>query len=446
MTMVRFLSQRETYSPIGVDLGRRGVRLVQLARQRIGRSFGPWRLFRTFCWDWSPEATPERPDGGDARLTAALRTAAGVRELANRLQRFHRQNAFHGRDVVVGLSSPEVELHALELPFGSDAEMTDELRQAAHWEVERLMSFAQGTAASDFWMLPSADGGHGRRGKAESTGQPSAIGVVTEQAVVDAVWNLSRAAGLFCRRLDAGPCALSRCGVWLRSQGPGAAGRTSAAPAREIWGVLDLGDHQIRLILCVRDVPVLVRGFDTGGARWTRRLCESLGLSFSAAEIHLRDYGVQTPPRGRADEHPPGGSTRPAAAPVAHLGGIIRNILRDELEALAGETERSYRYALQCYPDHQGSELILVGAGAELPGLDAFLRERLGIPVQSAAHYGRPPSPESAGGQPAPGGGRAEPGRYPLGRLCEAIGLAIPPGVAPPGSVAPLPAVVAGRE
>ncbi len=447
--MVKLLGQRGSYSPIGMDIGRRGVRLVQLVRgpsRARDRGAGDWRVFKAFCWDWSsgreggarggppPEPAPIEPRGS---MAAALRSEERVLELAERIKRFLRQNEFRGREVVAGLSSPEVELHALELPAQDESGSAEGLRQAAHWEIERLMSYAPGTVASDFWLLPAADRGPMGRTKSEpagprNPGQPTAIGVAAEKAVISGVWKMCRAAGVVCRRLDAGLCGLARCGAWLRrgvAVEDGLSSSDDEAATREIWGLLDLGDHQIRLALCVRDVPVLVRGFDTGGSRWIRRISEALGLSASAAEIHLRDHGIQPLRRGHAGEEErgvrgddPGGP----GAPSAHLGGIIRNILREELDTLCAEIERSYRYALQCYPDHRVSELILMGGGSELRDLDGYLKERLGIAVHAAVKRGRPAATDSGGAGTFLTAAEAAAGRYSLGALCGAIGLALP--------------------
>lgn len=453
--MRRFWGKRSRFSPIGIDLGRRGVRVVQLARfprQTGGGLAGEWQLFKAFCWDWSPGRDSEASGGSEGVSDGrgapgppqALRSEDEGREVGARIRRVLRQNEFRGKEVIVGLSSPEVELHALELPVQGDSGTDANLRQAVQWEIERLMSLAQGQVESDFWLLPASGGSRGRRAQPERTGdqhpgQPTAIGVVADKAVVSGVWKMCEAGGVVCRRLDAGACALSRFGAWLRSL-PEAAGRrdedgeTDELGAREVWGLLDLGYTQVRLAICVDDLPVLVRCFDTGGNQWINRIADSLGLSTTAAEIHLRDHGIQSPARRGPDDGGRGVRGDDHGAPSDHLGGIIRNILREELESLCGEIERSYRYALQCYPQHRVSELLLVGGAAELRNLDEYLKGRLGIEVASVAKRlegtvmgaGRDVGlGHVAYGTPfMPSGGKE---RYSLGALACAIGLAILP-------------------
>ncbi|MFH0982685.1 MAG: hypothetical protein V2A79_14265 [Planctomycetota bacterium] len=456
--MLTGFRHRSTFSPIGMDLGRRGIRLVQLVRQgtaprKACGSGEPWKLFKAFYWDGGAGRGPSGAGGGkgvtpdngepvnDHAVTAALRSADGCYELGEQIKRALRQNEFREKDLVIGLSSPEVELHALELPVPGQADADEGVRQAARWEIERLMTFAQGTVSTDFWLLPMANSAQARRAKTEHGGpqnpeQPTAIGVAAEMAVVSGVWRMCQAAGVVCRRLDVGLCALSRFGAWLRGWPDDRAGRTGTADestAPEIWGLLDMGDHQARLAVCLGDVPVLVRGFDAGGQRWIRCVSETLGLSFAAAEIHLRDHGIQAPVRGGTDQGGRGVRCDDRDVPSAQLGGIIRGILREDLDALCGEIEQSYRYALQCYPGHRVAELMLVGGGAELRGLDEYLKARLGIEVCSAARRWEATglaTAEAASvrqrdlGAPFPGKGAG--GRRLFGELACAVGLAIP--------------------
>jgi Tfp pilus assembly PilM family ATPase len=335
------------------------------------------------------------------------------------------------------------------------------LRQAAHWEIERLTGLPQGEVESDFWVLPMPRGTRApgsRQGEKpvphekavaheepvsrpqEQPGQPTAIGVATEKRTVSGVWTTCEAAGVACRALDTGLCALSRFGSWLRSLpraegAPDDAGDAGEAP--EIWGLLDLGHSQVRLIICTGNVPVLVRCFDTGGHQWIARISDSLGLSVAAAEVHLRDHGISAAgvtSRGRSDsegrgvrqDDTPSGAARDVV-PSAHLGSIIRNILREELDVLCAEIERSYRYALQCYPQHRASELILVGGGAGMRNLGEYLRSHLGIEVHSAAQRldGTVMAAGTGAGTPIMRAGAG--GRYSVGVLACAIGLAIPP-------------------
>lgn len=386
--MFRLLTQRKTYSPIGLDIGRCGVRAAQVLWR--GPRKREYAGVCTASCEWPAGSRVRSQDGG---LSHLLQQEPDRRELAERIRRLLRLNEFRGRAAVVGLSSPEVELHALELPPAQCGVSSKSLREAAHWELERLMSFEKGAVETDYWSLP-----------ASKSAPITALGVAARKCDVEAVTRLCLDAGLDCHRVDAGVCGLARFAASVR---PAAAPGSSS----DLWGVLDLGHRQSRLALCIEATPVVVRTFDTGCAKWITMLAEVLELTPAAAEIHLRDHGIQPFGRGlRADD---------PAAPSAQLGGIIRNILRPELDALCDEIERTYRYALQCYPDRQSSELILAGGGSEVKNLGQHLHEKLGIQVSTPSQHWAildPAADRSAGT------------RHALGTLSCAVGLALPTG------------------
>ncbi len=71
---------------------------------------------------------------------------------------------------------------------------------------------------------------------------------------------------------------------------------------------------------------------------------------------------------------------------------MILGILRDDLQRLCLEMERSYEYVLQCFPAHTPGDLIMVGGGALLKGLSGYLAGRLGIEVMPVSQC---PAPET---------------------------------------------------
>jgi Tfp pilus assembly PilM family ATPase len=199
--------------------------------------------------------------------------------------------------------------------------------------------------------------------------------------------------------------------------------------------VLDLGERQTRLVLCLGNVPVLARTAGTGGLAWTERIGRELQISPKAAEVHKREHGIALTGRGVRQSSPAaveevsgtpklaGPATDPdprldhsprrehaasrdlkgesassapeahASAPRAQLSSLLLGCLRSELTAIAAEVKRSYEYVLSCYqsPGSEGkrspADLILVGGGAAMRNLPEFLRFALGIPVRRASDY-----------------------------------------------------------
>jgi len=319
--------------PIGIDIGETGVRAVQLLRAE-----NRYETVRVAQSDWpAVECAREKP----------------AQNVAEHIRRCMAQAEFRGRSVVTAVNTPDLEFHTLELPQAK----ASEIEQVVRWEVERLTT-ARGEQEIRHWRLPFT-----------KAAAPSAIGVATPRAVALDLHATCRSAGLVCEGVDAAATALCRFGRALNDWS-----------ADIVWGMLDLGYRETRLVLCVDDVPVLVRQAGRGGHYWTERIAESLQTSTKTAEVQKRDHGLAPPARE-------GSSAEECAARSSNLGSILLGILRSDLNDLASEVKRSYEYVLSCYPQRHVGGLVLTGGGAAMRNLPEFLGETLGIPVKRASAF-----------------------------------------------------------
>ena len=249
------IHRRTSVSPVGLDIGQTGARAAQLQR-----TDNKWQLSNAIHWRVRREEDRNR----------------GILAIEDRLRRSIKQKDFIGRRLVVGLSQPDVELHALELPEKGQREVDQQIDKAARWEIERLSRFPEGMAETACWQFPK---GRGTR--------TTAIGVAAATQTINDVWSACRRSGAECQRVDVSACALSRVGVLLRPP-----------QADEVWGVLDLGARQSRLIICVDQLPVAARSIEDGGDRWTQRISEAIRVSLDSAELHKCDHGIHATGRG----------------------------------------------------------------------------------------------------------------------------------------------------
>ena len=109
----------------------------------------------------------------------------------------------------------------------------------------------------------------------------------------------------------------------------------------------------------------------------TRRIAGELGVDEATADRYKRHFGVAAPE----------GSYRPMAALTSdvdeeRMACILLGVLQPILKGMAGEIEKSFRYAMALYPDRPLSGLILTGGSANLDGLADVLGRMLGIRVQ----------------------------------------------------------------
>ncbi|MGB2984561.1 MAG: pilus assembly protein PilM [Phycisphaerae bacterium] len=344
--MVLLMRRRRTRTQIGLDVGGKGVRAVQLTRVGDRYSVSSAALSERTVDDLSESERADR--------------------LGRRIQGCVRQEQFHGRHVAAMLNPPAVEFHALDLPPAVLKDANADATQVVRWEVGRLMNEPLDAVETRHWALPVTP-----------VPAPNAIGVATRHDSITQMIEACGHAGLVCRSVDTGATALSRLGKLLNAWG-----------CDQVWGVLDVGCHHARLVLCVGDVPVLVRHAGSGGHIWTERIADSLQVSVKTAEVHKRDHGIAM--TGRGVRHPNADrleSRSHTIAPSRELASILLGVVRGELKDLASEVKRSYEYVLSCYPNRHAADLVLVGGGAVMRNLPEFLSSALGIKVRRASDY-----------------------------------------------------------
>ena len=246
-------TSRNNKTPIGVDLGIGGMRAVQLVRTAATYDVAAVAL-RTF------------PRTGQGTSTPAPET---IRALL-------QQGSFHGKRVITALDLPALAYHALELPAALVADPDRDVDEVVRLEVGRLAEGPTDALHTSYWRLPPTQ-----------VSAPNTIGVALRRESVLELLNTCGRAGLNCVCVDSAATALCRFGALLRAWQPD-----------ELWGLLDLGGRETRLMLCLDDVPVLVRGAGSGGAAWTERIRDGLQVSSGAAEVHKCEHGIALTSRG----------------------------------------------------------------------------------------------------------------------------------------------------
>ncbi len=378
--MISLLKAPRKLTPIGLDIGANGVRAVQLMRTGDRAHAGSAR----FVVAASASTDRER---ASTDLDGALPTRE---ELARLLRRSLAMGPFRGRRTCAILNPPALEFHTLELPVavlgGGHSPAVAESRETAEMARQEVARLSDGSGdggqvdvadgESGHWVLPPT-----------SAPAPNAIGVTTDRQSVAQTLGACTDAGIVCTCVDAGAAALARLGAIL-----------NAWSTDQVWCVLDVGHTETRLVLCVDEVPVLVRRAGSGARAWTERIAETLQLSVASAEVHKCEHGIAFPKRGVSDavrgvRAPEVGTTRGLdRTPRSDVASILFGALRKELKDLASQIKRSYEYALSCYPRRQAAGLVLVGGGAVMRHLPEFLNDALGIPVRRASEYLDEPS------------------------------------------------------
>jgi Tfp pilus assembly PilM family ATPase len=353
---------------IGIDVGSRHVRAVQVAR--AGTAGGRPRVVAAY-------ARP-RPAAGPV-------TAAEAAAVADAL----RVAGFLGARVAIAAAPGDTMIGPLELPPRSSGAPLDQL---ARMELARNFRCSPDAFELAWWELPS--GARGGRGT-------QALGVGVPHAAADAQLDAWEVAGFAADVLDAAPAALARaCEPALAAAG--------------ITALLDLGWGPASLTLVYRGVITFSRRLPEGAvAPLHEALCKRLAVEPDVAEFLLAEFGLRDAAAGPTAHHGVVGRDDPDGGDGAGAGedadGPVelpeegRRLVVGFADALVRELSLSFSYATHQYPDAAVGKLLLVGGGAGIGGLADRLATALGV--------------ETAAGAPA-ALGRVRPG--PARRLCVA--------------------------
>jgi type IV pilus assembly protein PilM len=308
-------------SPIGLDVGSRQVKAVQLLR-----SGSAWRLQAMAS---IPRSAPG-PVGADE-----------AKRIADVLDR----QGFRSREIVLAVPSETLLATNLELPLRTP-EMPFE--QIAREEFARALKHDSHSFEFACWDLPAP-------ARAAKATHVMAVGCATAQS--EPVLESFAAARLSVVAVDVEACALARaCAPLL-------------APPEQITAILDIGWQSARLSILHQATISYWRCLTGMGMEALHKsLAQQLDVPGEVVEHILQNGNALS---RAADDDGPGNHARRAV--LAHA------------DALIGEITTSLSYAAHQYPDAAVSRVLMVGGGAEMQGLSDYFAAQLGMDVKLAA-------------------------------------------------------------
>ncbi len=273
---------------------------------------------------------------------------ADSRSLGERLLEMLQAHKLPTDAVVCAVPSDRLTRRRLEFPFRDRRR----LEQAVPLAVEDELPFETDDYLID-WELLGGD-----RQRAE------VLAAVVGRSAVGELISLTAEAGVAPRIIEAEGPLLGALAGWLELSGAQA--------------LIDLGHRKTTVCVCSDGRPLAARAFPIGGRMLTEALARDLGTTLATAEAHKCEQGVF----GRRAES---------------AEAVIDRLLRELVRSLG-----AFEPALAAQGAGRLDGVVLVGGGAHLPGIEAWLGERLGLPVKRA---GGPPGPSGeafvAGGDPA---------------------------------------------
>jgi Tfp pilus assembly PilM family ATPase len=307
--------------PIGLDLGGRTVKAVQLERVRRA-----WRL-RSAIAVTLPDANQPLD-------------AAAVQYLKDALFR----HGFAGRDLVLAAPTKQMTMEVLELPPRASGAP---IEQIARMEMARCAKLESEPFEMDCWDLP---------GPTRGSNQTAVMAVALRHTDANALLDPFDAEGFNVIAIDARCCALARACRPKETEGT-------------ITAVLDLGWIG-SLMGLVRDGLVIYQRWlaDAQLGSLQNLVADEFQLDEQEASFVLRDVGL--------------GGTPGAELATASHAARLRELIGRHTEPLVEEIEAAFHYAVHRYPDTPIARLLLAGGGSCIAGICPFLAERLDREVE----------------------------------------------------------------
>src|SRR4051794_6594185 len=307
-------------SPIGIDLGARSIKAVQLA--------GAGNRWRLHALADVPRKTLEQPI-----TTAEMESFMTVLDRAG----------FVGRRAVLAAPSNGQLAGMLELPPRAPGMPFD---QIARMEFARVHRCEPAGFELAYWDLPQA----GRAGKGTNM---MAVGYAHSAA--DQFLDTIEAGGVDAVALDSMTCALARSCSALHAPGV-------------TTGIMDIGHGAATLALAQSGTLVYERRMTESGTKnAAASLKKQLDLDPDEIEYLVHDGGFGEPGDRRGTE----------------AFADARRVLASHFAPLAHELRLTFSYTEHQYPQAPVKLLLLVGGGAGIPGIAEHLKAALDIDVRA---------------------------------------------------------------
>ena len=327
------MAKRKGRSPIGIDLQQTSAKLVQLTYGPKGPSLA---AYASATFD-------------DSLLQLDDRQPESIVDV---LKQTLDKHEFRGRATVITLPAKKVDVRTLTLP-GADAD----IQKMLAWEAESYLHYEVKKAAIDYVKLGDVSVGNEKR--------TEVLVAATAKPYLFAVLDLLGKAGLRPEVVDIVPMALCRLGSSMGEQ-------ASDGPVT----LIDIGRGSTITVIVNKDTLRLTRNIPRGGDDITAKIKNGLDISQQEAELLKIEYGAGIPNQGASF-----GTDRELVTKT-EVAGTIHEILRPDLEDLAAELQKLFRYFST---QSKGASVIrgyLCGGGGKLKGLAAFLSEHTGTRIE----------------------------------------------------------------
>lgn len=315
---------RQSASPIGVDLGSRSIKMVQLTADRT-------QIREAVCWD--------------IPTTARSDPAARTRQLAHALEAAREGRAFRGRDAVFCVGTGELFMQNMRVAQATG----EQLRQVVEKEAASRLPFDSEQAELRFYEADTVRQGDAFRREV--------IVLACQKPSIAGLLAVAEASRLNPVAIDAAPAAMLRCYT-------GQFRRSSDEDASILF--MSVGASCTTVVIARGDDPRFIKQVNFGGRQLDEAVSRDLKMKQADAVALRRHNGDR-----RADRRDPA------------IAESIAKATRPLLESMANDLAMCMRYYSVTFRGQPLSRVV-IGGGEASSNLADWLTTRLDIPCELA--------------------------------------------------------------
>jgi type IV pilus assembly protein PilM len=257
------------------------------------------------------------------------------------LTKLFKDQGVRGREVALSISGQSVFMRFVKLPPVAP----DQVEQVVSFEAQQNVPFPINEVTWDYQMMPTRGSG----------GEAEAVIVAIKKDILEAEVVAVENAGVRIKRVDVAPFALLN------------AFRYSEAASDECALIIDMGARSTNLVF-VEKSSFWIRNVPIAGNQISQSICNELQEPFTAAETLKKGKGFVSLGGVYVD---------PDDADAARISKLIRSTMT-RLHVDINRSIAYYRTTLNGTPPKR---VYLTGGSSQLPYLDLFIADKLGLPV-----------------------------------------------------------------
>jgi type IV pilus assembly protein PilM len=333
--------QRKAKSAVGLDLGHFQIKAVEIDPIASG-----WRIVRTATVPTPPDSIKEG-------------VVVDVQAMTQAIKQVMKEGRFSTNRVHIAAAGGSVFVRPVQFPKMNEAT----LRKTIKFEASRYVPGSVEDSLVDFTILdPGTDE------------VMNVMVVAAPKDIINSRLAAAKGAGLEVEAVDVEAFATYRALVETLPVGE----------ASQSMAIIDIGAGSTSVSVVHNGAFAMNRSIPYGGQTFTEALKSYFKLSSEDAEegksqLDLRELISTEGPR----ENPP------------------LRVIQSHLDDLVREVRRSLNYFQSQTAEGQGARkvesLVVSGGGGKLPGLDAYLAHKLGLPVTLMGMYDHPDVAKSEG-------------------------------------------------